>query len=138
MKPPYLDFRRPSKDTDPHIDLTPMIDIIFQLLIFFMISSTFLYSSVGLNLPRLDSEQQTPLAQPLSLVLTANGDYYLNDEQVNYNTLGQAIQSAVQNNPQASLHVQADALIPYQSVLEAMQLAGQAGISHFELVYQKK
>jgi len=138
MKPPYLDFRRPSKGTDPHIDLTPMIDIIFQLLIFFMISSTFLYSSIGLNLPRLDSEQQTPPAQPLTLALTADGLYYLNQENVSYDHLTPSMKAFIQDHPQAPLHIQADAIVPYQSVLDVMQLAGQAGINHFELVYQKK
>ncbi len=130
-----IDFKRPKAQA-PVIELTSLIDIIFQLLIFFMISSSFLYPSLGLALPRLDDSAPTPSAQPLTLSLEADGTLHLNQLTLSETELEATLRQKLAESGTQALHFRADRSIPYEKALQTLQTAGKAGVTQLNFIYQ--
>ena len=69
-------------DDEPEINLVPLIDVILVLVIFFIITATFDGRSVlKLELPRA-SGQPAEQARPLSVLVNAEGRYFVEDREV--------------------------------------------------------
>ncbi len=119
------------------LELTPMIDIIFQLLIFFMLGSTFLYPAIELALPKSTSALGEPSVQEVILSIDKNGNYYINNSVVDYNSLKTKIADELSHAENKGIYFQADASLDYQKVLDAIRLAGEAGASKFNFIYEE-
>lgn len=125
---------RPRKPAEPEINLTPLIDVVFLLLIFFMVSTTFdQRSELRIQLP--ESSNDTPVAEvdePIEITVDADGNLYLNQEALVNNrviTLVRAIEAYAAGRKDLPVIINADGMAPYQSVIKAMDAAGQAGFS---------
>jgi biopolymer transport protein TolR len=130
-----IDFKR-AKAPAPTIELTSLIDIIFQLLIFFMISSSFLYPSLGINLPSIEMEETAVAAQPLTLSLEADGTLHLNQLQLSESALEATLRQKLAEEATSALFFRADRTIPYERVLQTLQIAGKAGVAQLNFIYQ--
>ena len=128
-------FERP-KQSSPRLELTPLIDVIFQLLIFFMISSSFLYPSLDISLPKLEKEQASNNTQRLVVSIDNNGLFFINNHPIDKDSLESAISEGFTNSGQKSVFFRADKKIAYQQVLDVMQIANQAGAEHFNFIYE--
>ncbi|ESQ15851.1 MAG TPA: biopolymer transporter ExbD [Chromatiaceae bacterium] len=125
---------RPHKREQPDINLAPLIDVVFLLLIFFMVSTTFDDDArLRLQLPRADGE---PVASDelelVELVIDAGGHFYIDDRQVLGQTakiLGQALVGAVGERRDLPVLIKADANTSHQSVMTALDAAGQVGMT---------
>lgn len=74
------DFR---DDDIPEINLIPLIDVLLCLLIFFVVTTTFDARSVlKLELPRADGQPADAKTQPLSVLINAQGRYFVGDREV--------------------------------------------------------
>ncbi len=82
---------RSTKKNDVSIQLTPLIDVIFQLLVFFMLSSTFLYPSLELQLPRAEFSKSSDESPSLVVSIEAEGNLLINREEVDDTAFAQAI-----------------------------------------------
>jgi biopolymer transport protein ExbD len=70
-------------DDAPEINLIPLIDVLLCLLIFFVVTTTFDARSVlKLELPRADGQPADPQARPLSILINAQGRYFVGDREV--------------------------------------------------------
>ncbi|MEP2771811.1 MAG: biopolymer transporter ExbD [Fulvivirga sp.] len=68
-------------NVEPMFSMSSMTDIIFLLLIFFMLTSSFITpSGLPVNLP--SSKASTVELQKVSVTITADLDYYVNDKKV--------------------------------------------------------
>jgi biopolymer transport protein ExbD len=71
---------------DPAFSMSSMTDLIFLLLIFFMLTASFVTpSGLPVNLP--SSKASTIEVQKVSVTITKNLDYYVNDKRVTRGTL---------------------------------------------------
>lgn len=72
---------RPKNKIDPAFSMASMTDLIFLLLIFFMLTSSFVTpSGLPVNLP--SSKASTIEVQKISVTITSDLRYYVNDKRV--------------------------------------------------------
>lgn len=122
--------REPTEELE--LNLTPLIDVVFLLLIFFMVSTTFQKESeISLQLPRAsDTEMQTP-GERIEIVINAAGRYFINDQELvksDVASLQNALYKVSGGQRDIPLTIRADAQAPHQSVVTAMDAAGQLGM----------
>jgi len=121
--------RRSNKDLD--VNLTPLIDVVFLLLIFFMVSTTFIEESqLVLNLPEAKGEQVQRETEKIEVLVSKAGGYVVNEKTVidtRLGTLMDAIQQASGGDNKLPMIISADAQASHQSVVRAMDAAGQLG-----------
>ncbi len=131
-----MNLRR-FRNEDPEIILIPFIDVLLMLLIFFMLATTFeRQTALRVDLPKVEAGQQSPPAEPLSLVVNADGRYFINGQEVvnpRTETLIRALKSLVAGRKDPHLEIRAAALATQQMVVTAMDAAGQAGITRLSI-----
>ena len=126
-----MKFKREPRE-ELELNLTPLIDVVFLLLIFFMVSTTFQKESeISLQLPRAsDAETQTP-EERIEIVINAAGRYFINDQELvktDVASLQNALYKVSGGKRDLPLTIRADAQAPHQSVVTAMDAAGQLGM----------
>jgi biopolymer transport protein ExbD len=68
---------------EPHIDLVPLIDVILVLIIFFVVTTTFdARSTLQVQLPTASQQQTNEPPRSLSVLINAEGRYFINDQEV--------------------------------------------------------
>jgi biopolymer transport protein ExbD len=119
---------RTTVKAEPNV--IPMIDIMLVLLIIFMITVPALASGFqavppeGVNLkphPEEDADQV--------LGIDAQGQYYLNKQPIRNETLGEQLRRIYDaRTVDKILFVKAHRELPYQAVLDAMDIAAKSGV----------
>lgn len=131
-----MNLRR-FRSEEPEIILIPFIDVLLMLLIFFMLTTTFeRATSLRVDLPKVETGQQSQPEEPLALVVSADGRYFINGQEVvnsRTETLVKALKSVVAGRKDPHLEIRAAAMATNQSVVTAMDAAGQAGITRLSL-----
>lgn len=135
-----MQFRR-QRIPQADVNLTPLIDVVFLLLIFFMVSTTFTKEThLSLNLPEATGEEPTDMPDSIEILIDANGQYMINDRSLvstQIDTIKAALQEVSGGNTRLPLIITADAETPHQSVISAMDAAGQLGFSQLSLTTRK-
>jgi len=118
-------------EDNPDINLVPMIDVILCLIIFFVITTTFDARSVlKLELPRADGERSDTQAKTLSLLINAEGRYFVDDREAlrtDVESLKNTIQEVAGSDRERTVLIRADARTPWQAVITAYDALGQLG-----------
>lgn len=122
------DFRA---DDEPDINLIPLIDVVLCLIIFFVITTTFDARSVlKLQLPRAEGEAAESQPQVLSLLINADGRYFVGDREVlqtDVDSLKRTIVEVAGDDRERTVLIRADARTPWQAVITAYDALGQLG-----------
>ncbi|MBI5462507.1 MAG: biopolymer transporter ExbD [Gammaproteobacteria bacterium] len=128
---------RPSRRDDPDINITSLIDVVLLLLIFFMVSTTFTREAqLQVDLPKASTEPAEAPKKVLEITININGDFFIDDKQVvnaKPETLRRAIVQSLGDQRDVPVILRADARSPYQSVVTAMDVTGQLGLSRLSL-----
>ena len=133
-----MNFRR-QRQEEASVNLTPLIDVVFLLLIFFMVSTTFTRETqLKLDLPEAVSGEQVENRdqQQIEMTISASGDIAINDKALiapGFDTLKTALERESAGDPSLPLIITADAQTPHQSVIMAMDAAGQLGFTRLRL-----
>ena len=118
-------------DDIPEINLVPLIDVVLCLLIFFVVTTTFDARSVlRLELPRADGQPAEAQAQPLGILINADGRYFVGDREVlrtDVESLKQALRDVAGDDRQRVVLIRADARTPWQAVITVYDALGQLG-----------
>ncbi|MCP8898786.1 ExbD/TolR family protein [Gilvimarinus xylanilyticus] len=135
-----MQFRRQSREEDS-INLTPLIDVVFLLLIFFMVSTTFTKEThLEIDLPEAVGESASESAEPLEVVINAQGGYAINGRQLVNNkaqTLKNALTEVAGDNTDQPLIITADAKAPHEFVVRVMDSAGQLGFVNLSITTRR-
>jgi len=75
-------------------NLSSLTDIVFLLLIFFMLTSSLASPNVK-NLKRPMSNSKTPSPQNIALSVTAEGEYFLESEKLNFEDLDARLKTRI-------------------------------------------
>ncbi|MCB1692180.1 MAG: biopolymer transporter ExbD [Pseudomonadales bacterium] len=125
-----MKFARRAK-TEVELNLTPLIDVVFLLLIFFMVSTTFTKEThLSIDLPEASGEATHISDQQIEITVTKSGDYAINGVALVNNkltTLKSALEKVSGGKTNQPLIITADSATPHQSVVTAMDAAGQLG-----------
>jgi len=126
--------RFPRRRHDPvEVNLTPLIDVVFLLLIFFMVSTTFeTRQALELELPESQSGQQMETS-PVTLVVTASGEYRLDGRVLSAAMLGEALSAEAEQAREFGLVVEADGRASHADVVQALDRAAGLGIRHVRI-----
>ena len=112
------------------LDITPLVDVIFQLLIFFMLTATFVKNpNFEINLPQASSKLTTNVKKDLTVVVTRDGRFKYETEEVSEGELRKILATEFGKNPSAIILIRADTDSRHGKVVEAMDLAKKAGFT---------
>lgn len=126
-------IRDHRQDDNPDINLIPLIDVMLVLLIFFVITTTFDARSVlKLELPRADGQPAEAQANALSVLINAQGRYFVGDREVlrtDLQSLKDVLRDVAGDDRKRPVLLRADARTPHQSVVTALDAIGQLGFN---------
>ena len=124
-------IRDHRKDDEPEINLIPLIDVVLCLIIFFVITTTFDARSVlKLQLPRADGQPTEAQSKALSVLVNADGRYFIGDREVlrtDIESLKRTIVEVAGDDRDRGVLLRADARTPHQAVVTALDALGQLG-----------
>jgi biopolymer transport protein ExbD len=128
------DFRA---DDSPEINLIPLIDVVLCLIIFFVVTTTFDARSVlRLELPRADGKPNEAQSNALSVLINADGRYFVQDRESlrgDVDSLKRTIVAVAGPDRDRSVLLRADARPRHQAVVTALDALGQLGFRHIAI-----
>jgi biopolymer transport protein ExbD len=131
-----MQFRTKQSEDETNVNLTPLIDVVFLLLIFFMVSTTFdSTSELKIDLPEASANKPIQ-QQSLTLMIDPKGFYYINGKRLKNQTsdlLLLELYRATGDDKDTPVVIQSDAKSPVQSLVTAMDVVGQIGLSHLSI-----
>ena len=136
-----MKFRRQT-DSDLSVNLTPLIDVVFLLLIFFMVSTTFTKEThLAIDLPESSGEVLQEQLQQIEITISKEGEFAVNGQGLvnsQLDTIKRALGKASKGDNKLPMVITADASTPYQSVVTAMDAAGQMGFANLSMTTRKQ
>lgn len=118
------------------INMTPLVDVMLVLLIIFIITAPLMTHSVKVELPRASSKPTPQKPMTLQVTINAENQVFVASEAVDRKSLEARFRAAIQEDPQAEMHLQADRATRYESVAETMSAARRAGIGKIGFITQ--
>jgi biopolymer transport protein ExbD len=117
---------------EPEINVISLVDVLLVLVLFFMVSTSFLRETeISLQLPEATVETEQSAAGPtLEIMITQKGTYLVNGRELvnsERRTLRAAIERVMGDKRDVPVFIRADAAASHQSVITAMDVAGQLG-----------
>ena len=125
---------RSRNKVSPNFNMSSMTDIVFLLLIFFMLTSTLVSpNALNLLLPRSSSKTQTK--QTVSVSITKELDFYINQDKVEFDLLEPLLLQEMGNDPSNSIILHVDKTVPINEAVKVMNIANE---NKFKLVLATK
>jgi biopolymer transport protein ExbD len=122
--------RRPAL---AEINVTPMVDVMLVLLIISMVAAPMLQRGINLQLPATESASEIREAR-VSVSVDREGRIRINDRPVHPELLHERMKSLARTNPEETVFLRADKLLPYGEVLLVMDRIRTAGVTRIALV----
>ena len=101
--------------------MSSMTDIIFLLLIFFMLTASFVTPS-GLPVSLSSSKSSTIVMQKVSVTITKDLRYYVNDQRTNIRRLPDDLQAAL-NGQEGLVVLHVDKSVPTEHLINVASIA---------------
>lgn len=122
------------RDTFNEINITPLTDIFLVLLIIMMVIAPLL-DQQGISLSVPENVEQTKMdkeSKILSVMVTKNNKYYINNEEVSVDRLGTVLSQEMKNYPDGLL-IETDGETTHGAVVTLMDKARYAGVKAISL-----
>jgi biopolymer transport protein ExbD len=113
---------RSRNKVSPDFNMSSMTDIVFLLLIFFMLTST-LVSPNALKLLLPNSKAKTLEKQTVSVSITKEIDFFINERKVAENNLESELKFLLENKQEAAIILHTDKTVDIQFVVKVMDIA---------------
>ena len=116
------------------LNLTSLIDAVFLLLIFFMVTTVFVKATqLKIELPEATNYDKLKPEKKLNLRISAEGQLEVNSRLVGMGELPGLLRGEKSRTGSATLIITADAKTPHGFVIDAMEIAVQAGIEKIDV-----
>ena len=125
----------PNGDEDiiSGINVTPLVDVVLVLLIIFMVTATYIVrAAIEVDLPRAAHGGEAT-GTLLAVVLTKDGDLYLDGVHRSEDELVARAREAVARDPEARVVISADRGALHGAVVRVIDAVKGAGVSRFAL-----
>lgn len=136
-----MQFRNQDSVDEVGVNLTPLIDVVFLLLIFFMVSTTFdTTSELKIELPEASADTPLKHDRQISVLIDSKGFYYLNGKRLKNQSaelLLLEIHRVAGPDKDIPVVIQSDAKSPVQSMITAMDVVGQIGLTRLSIATTK-
>lgn len=113
---------RSRNKVTPNFNMSSMTDIVFLLLIFFMLTST-LVSPNALKLLLPSSKAKTLEKQTISISITKDIQFYINQNPVLENTIEQELKLIINNEQEPAIILHTDKSVAIEHVVKVMDIA---------------
>ena len=113
---------RSRNKVSANFNMSSMTDIVFLLLIFFMLTST-LVSPNALKLLLPNSKAKTLEKQTISISITKDIEYYVNENQVSLNSLEQELSILLENDKEPGIILHTDKTVAIEHIVKVMDIA---------------
>jgi len=123
--------------TKPEFMIIPMIDIIFFLLVFFMMNSLQTKKALSVQLPQATSAS-APAQLPVVFTLDAEGHITIDNNPMSIDQAEAMIKQRIQENPNASVILQADKRAAHGQVVAIMDMLKQSGVKRLAIAAEQK
>jgi biopolymer transport protein ExbD/biopolymer transport protein TolR len=125
----------------PSMNVTPLVDVVLVLLIIFMVVTPLLAKQFWLNLPKKDdsAEAPPPDTENKNVVVSVDksGVIKINADVVPKEELRDRLRRIMAARSEKVIYFDADDQAPYQSAVEAMDIARQGGASTIAIMTDK-
>ncbi len=118
------------------INVTPLVDVMLVLLVIFMVTAPLMTSGVSVDLPKTDAKPLNADTQPLTVSINAQGQIYLQNEEIQLPELVTKLQAISQNDTNRQIFVRGDKDISYGLVMQVMGTITQGGFTKVALLAQ--
>ena len=126
-----------EKDVYDEINITPMLDLAYVLLVIFIIMTTATVQGIKVNLPKASAQPSLAENKTKAVSITADGTIYLDTFPVTMPELENLLRQYKGVNPNLPVIIKADSSIPYQRVVDVLDLLGRLEITQLGLVTTK-
>ena len=131
------DFKRPNKlAVISDLNVTPLIDLAFSLLIIFMITTPVIEQYNRIDLPNQDSisTQKPPDKEDKFISIDSAGEYNWGQDAVSKNELESLLDQVAQDiGEQPTIHVRGDRTLPYQKVMDVINMLKSRNLTKLSL-----
>jgi biopolymer transport protein TolR len=111
------------------INMTPLVDVMLVLLIIFLITAPILTSTIQLNLPK-DSGISTQEKDPITISITKNGEYFLEERDFSIKDLEQHLKEIAHENIDSQINIRADTDAQFGKVSHVLSIAQKLGLKN--------
>ena len=111
------------------INMTPLVDVMLVLLIIFLITAPILTSTIQLNLPQ-DSGISTQEKDPITISITKNGEYFLEERDFSIKDLEEHLKEIAQENIDSQINIRADTDAQFGKVSHVLSIAQKLGLKN--------
>ncbi|MDA8094114.1 MAG: biopolymer transporter ExbD [Betaproteobacteria bacterium] len=136
-----MNFLRGRRRDEPEINLIPMIDVLLVILIFLMVTTTYSrFSQLQINLPQAQGEKAIDKPTQINVAIDLQGHYVINSVPVGFrgvDALSADLHRAAGQTKDPTVVINADAKVPYQSVINVMEASRLAGYVHVTFATQE-
>jgi biopolymer transport protein ExbD len=116
------------------LNVTPLIDLAFALLIIFMITAPLLQQTIDIRVPTESARPQpTEPEEPLMLSINPQGQFFWGTEAVADNEMGARLALMADTDEPPVVQIRADSQLPYQRVVDLLDLVKGAGLNKISL-----
>jgi biopolymer transport protein ExbD/biopolymer transport protein TolR len=125
--------RRGEMSFNADVNVVPLIDVLLVLLIIFMLTAPLMQGGIEVELPRAEAR---PLQPKEGMVVSVNRDgrIYVDNTPVSYRDFRSTFRALVAQRKPQGVYLQADANVPYGSVVKVLAVIRTAGIANVGLV----
>src|SRR5437870_6099138 len=118
------------------INVTPMVDVMLVLLIIFMVSAPLLTVGVPIDLPQTQARSIEPDREPLTVSVTLQGQYFLQNTEVGLDELVTKLQAITEarGGMDERIFVRGDRKVDYGTVMRVMGRLSGAGFRRVALI----
>ena len=119
-------------------NFSSLTDIVLLLLIFFLLSSTFIVQpGIKVRLPNSETTEVTS-EKNITISITREGTYYLNEERVTLSTLPALLQQKFAFGTEQVVIIKADRDVTLQSAVDVMDISKSVGFERFSIATEPK
>ncbi len=113
-----------------------LADVVLLLLIFFLLSSTFIVQpGIKVRLPKAKIKERES-ERNILVTLTKEGDLYLGDDIVSFESFPAKLYSMLLENPDQLIVLRADRDVPLSRAVQVLDIAKSAGGEKFLIATQ--
>ena len=126
--------RRSSYKPMSEINVTPFVDVMLVLLIVFMVAAPLLTVGVPIELPETKAKPLQGDNEPLTVSVQADGKVFLQNTEVELDTLAPKLIAIAKNGYQERIFVRGDRSVDYGYIMQVMGVLNKAGFRRIGLV----